>query len=142
VAWRDTHPPLEARIRTLLGIAHVSPAEFERQAAQAGEHFEAGALGACARAERRSSRLRPSRSRSLPQRLPLAAHSGHHSRSSRGAAQTGRASPSPASMTCPPAAPTSARAYEGIDIVACERCGGRLVSTPQVGKLLAPGGQL
>jgi Zn-finger nucleic acid-binding protein len=27
--------------------------------------------------------------------------------------------------------------YEGIDISLCERCGGRLVSTPQVGKLLA-----
>ncbi len=27
--------------------------------------------------------------------------------------------------------------YEGIDIVTCDRCGGRLVTTAQVGKLLA-----
>jgi Zn-finger nucleic acid-binding protein len=27
--------------------------------------------------------------------------------------------------------------YEGIDIIACERCGGRLVTTPQIGKILA-----
>ena len=40
VAWRDSHPPIEARIRTLLGVAHVSPAEFERQAAEAAEDFE------------------------------------------------------------------------------------------------------
>ena len=40
VAWRDTHPPLEERISTLLGVAHVAPAEFERQVAQAGEDFD------------------------------------------------------------------------------------------------------
>ena len=79
VAWRDTHPPLEARIRMLLGVAHVSPAEFERQAAQAGEDFErrehwapappaqrpaAPALGASPAWSRRPSRL--GRRRSTP----------------------------------------------------------------------------
>ncbi len=39
VSWRDTHPPLEERIGTLLGVAHVPPQEFERQAGQAGEDF-------------------------------------------------------------------------------------------------------
>ena len=69
VAWRDTHPPLEARIRTLLGIAHVSPAEFERQAAQAGEHFERREHWAPAPAHRRRGRRRsrPSSRRRSPQ---------------------------------------------------------------------------
>jgi Zn-finger nucleic acid-binding protein len=41
-------------------------------------------------------------------------------------------------MSCPACGAGLARLpYEGIDLVACERCGGRLVSTPQVGKLLA-----
>ena len=37
VSWRDTHPPLEERIRALLTVANVSPQDFERQAARAGE---------------------------------------------------------------------------------------------------------
>jgi Zn-finger nucleic acid-binding protein len=41
-------------------------------------------------------------------------------------------------MTCPSCgAGLASAAYEGIDVWLCERCGGRLVSTPQVGKLLA-----
>ena len=40
VSWRDSHPPLEERIGTLLGVAHVSRAEFEGQAERAGEDFE------------------------------------------------------------------------------------------------------
>ena len=41
-------------------------------------------------------------------------------------------------MTCPGCGAGLVRVpYEGIDIVACERCGGRLVTTAQIGKLLA-----
>ena len=41
-------------------------------------------------------------------------------------------------MTCPACGAGLVEApYEGIAIALCERCGGRLVSTPQIGKLLA-----
>jgi Zn-finger nucleic acid-binding protein len=44
----------------------------------------------------------------------------------------------PAGLTCPSCgAGLLAAPYEGIELLLCERCGGRLVSTPQVGKLLA-----
>ena len=149
VAWRDTHPPLEARIRTLLGIAHVSPAEFERQAAQAGEHFERREHWAPAPAPAaQPAPLVPASPASAPLTAapPLAAAAAplgvqfgaplaEQPAASRGPAQ---AAPSPSGMSCPACGAGLVRVpYEGIDIVACDACGGRLVSTTQVGKLLA-----
>jgi Zn-finger nucleic acid-binding protein len=41
-------------------------------------------------------------------------------------------------MTCPSCGAALAKAeYEGVDILVCDRCGGRLVTTVQIGKLLA-----
>jgi Zn-finger nucleic acid-binding protein len=41
-------------------------------------------------------------------------------------------------MTCPSCGAALAGAeYEGVDILVCDRCGGRLLSTVQIGKLLA-----
>jgi Zn-finger nucleic acid-binding protein len=41
-------------------------------------------------------------------------------------------------LTCPACGAGLVRApYEGIDIAVCDRCGGRLVTSAQVGKLLA-----
>ena len=133
VAWRDSHPPIEARIRTLLGVAHVSPAEFERQAAQAAEDFEGrehwssapGAAPAPALAG-----LSPALSGVAP---PLPLSVGMPLVASPAAAAI-----LDAGMTCPGCGAGLARIpYEGIDIVACERCGGRLVTSAQAGKILA-----
>jgi len=147
VAWRDTHPPLEVRIRTLLGIAHVSPAEFERQAAEAGERFEGREHWAPAPAVKPAPSVAaqplPVPSSAAPPPLTTAALAGQ-----LGAAalaeqlaaprRPAEAAPAPSGMSCPACAAGLVRVpYEGIDVVACERCGGRLVSTPQVGKLLA-----
>lgn len=144
VSWTETHPPLEERIAALLRIAHVGPAEFERQAAAASERFDgrehvapgpattptppvlaaaaplAAALGVAA----------------APVTVaPVAAVAGPVSVS--GAAPAGAAAGA-AGMTCPSCGAGLQRAvYEGIDIAVCKRCGGRLVTTPQVGKLLA-----
>jgi len=149
VAWRDTHPPLEARIRTLLGIAHVSPAEFERQAAQAGEHFERREHWAPAPAPAaQPAPLVPASPTTSPltSAPPLAAVAaplgvlldatlGEQPGAPRRPAE---AAPAPADMSCPACGAGLVRVpYEGIDIVACDTCGGRLVSTAQVGKLLA-----
>ena len=125
VSWRDTHLPLEGRIRALLGIAHVPPAEFERQAAQAVDDFArrehwAPAPGAAARpaaGAASAASQAPGRGLGAAPRVTSAGAAG---------------------MVCPSCGAALVRTpYEGIDIVACERCGGRLVSTPQVGKLLA-----
>jgi Zn-dependent protease with chaperone function/Zn-finger nucleic acid-binding protein len=124
VAWRDTHPPLEARIRTLLGIAHVSPAEFERQAAQAAEDFE------------RREHWSPA-----PGAAPAPAFAGltpPAPEPAGGPAHTPGAPAPAAGMACPSCGAGLVRMpYEGIDIVACERCGGRLVTSAQTGKILA-----
>ncbi len=131
VAWRDSHPPIEARIRALLGVAHVSPAEFERQAAQAAEDFDrrehwSPAPGAAPAPAVVGSRPAPSRV-AVP---PLA--------SLDGPPKSDMATVHEAGMTCPGCGAGLVLApYEGIDIVACERCGGRLVTTAQIGKLLA-----
>jgi Zn-dependent protease with chaperone function/Zn-finger nucleic acid-binding protein len=126
VAWRDSHPPLEARIRTLLGVAHVSPAEFERQAARAAEDFErrehwSPAPGAAAPA------MTSSGAGVSPAAAPRAAYQSAVAPATLDAG-----------MTCPGCGAGLAHIpYEGIDIVACARCGGRLVTTAQIGKLLA-----
>jgi Zn-dependent protease with chaperone function/Zn-finger nucleic acid-binding protein len=125
VSWRDKHPPLEGRIHALLGVAHISRAEFERQAAQAADDFD--------RREHWSSA--PARA-GLPLAAAVATDPGVRDHATLDRACV--ASAAAAGMTCPSCAAALVRMpYEGIDIVACERCGGRLVSTPQIGKLLA-----
>ena len=125
VAWRDTHPPLEARIRMLLGVAHVSPGEFEQQAALAGEDFE------------RREHWAPAPPAQRPAAPALGAAAGLVA-APLAAAPLDAATPLPAGLTCPACGAGLVRTpYEGIDIVTCERCGGRLVTTAQVGKLLA-----
>jgi Zn-finger nucleic acid-binding protein len=118
VSWRDTHPPLEQRIDALLGVAGVSGADFERQAGQAGEDFE------------RREHWAPA---------PAASGGGLSGAiAAAGAAAGGAASPPPAAGACPACGAGLTEApYEGITIALCEHCGGRLVSTPQIGKLLA-----
>ena len=115
VSWRDSHPPLEERIGAMLGVAHVSRAEFEGQAARAGEDLE--------RREHWSPAPAPASAAAAPAGAPA------------------RAATPPsagAGMACPGCGAALVRApYEGIDIALCEHCGGRLVTTPEIGKLLA-----
>jgi Zn-dependent protease with chaperone function/Zn-finger nucleic acid-binding protein len=114
VSWRDSHPPLEERIGAMLGVAHVSRAEFEWQAERAGEDF--------ARREHWSP-------------APAPAVAGD---SALGAPLPAAAPPRAAGMACPSCGAALVRApYEGIDIALCDRCGGRLVSTLEIGKVLA-----
>jgi Zn-dependent protease with chaperone function/Zn-finger nucleic acid-binding protein len=119
VAWRDTHPPLEARIRALLAVANVAPFEFERQAAQAGEDFT------------RREHWAPAPQTQRP--AAAAQHPAAHAQPGPPAAQ-----PASDGMSCPACGAGLRHApYEGIDVVVCQRCGGRLLTTAQVGKLLA-----
>jgi Zn-dependent protease with chaperone function/Zn-finger nucleic acid-binding protein len=145
VAWRDSHPPLEARIRALLGVAHVSPAEFERQAAEAAEDFDhrehwSPAPGA---AEAPALDAAPAFASARPASPFAAAPPAASTGPLPGAVAPLEMSPGAATvlgagMTCPGCGAGLVRTpYEGIDIVACRRCGGRLVTTAQIGKLLA-----
>jgi Zn-dependent protease with chaperone function/Zn-finger nucleic acid-binding protein len=138
VAWRDTHPPLEARIRVLLGVANVSGAEFERQAAQAGEDFGRREHWAPAPAplDAAPSLLGASFvTRAAPG--PSGAVSPVAHTASAGSADT-PSPPARAGMACPSCGAGLVRApYEGIDIVLCDHCGGRLITGAQAGKLLA-----
>jgi Zn-finger nucleic acid-binding protein len=111
VSWRDSHPPLEERIGTLLGVANVSRAQFEEQAMLAGEDF--------ARREHWSP---------APAGAAAAAFVGAPAAAPSGVA----------GMSCPSCGAGLVRTpYEGIDVALCERCGGRLVTTLEIGKLLA-----
>ncbi len=135
VSWRDTHPPLEERIRALSAVANVSPQDFERQAAQAGEDH--------ARREHWTPAPRPAgEPAGTPSSAPAAAamQAADPLAAVGPAAAVHAAAPGsgPAAMTCPSCgAGLVAAPYEGIDVLLCARCGGRLVSTPQVAKLLA-----
>ena len=134
VSWRDSHPPLEERIGTLLGVAHVSRAEFEGQAERAGEDFvrrehwapapmpapmpadRGGTRGGsrCARAARNAARTAADR-RAAARRRP-------RRRAAVGRCSARRGHGVPRLRRGPRRAP-----YEGIDIALCDRCGGRLV---------------
>lgn len=117
VSWRDTHPPIEERITVLLALAGVGPDDFERQAGQAMDSFARREHWAPEPADR-------------PATSPVASPTG-------GPAGPRAASPA-AGMTCPSCgAGLVETPYEGVRIVVCAACGGRLVSDAQVGKLLA-----
>jgi Zn-dependent protease with chaperone function/Zn-finger nucleic acid-binding protein len=115
VSWRDSHPPLEERIGAMLGVAHVSRAEFEGQAERAGEDLE--------RREHWSPAPAPASAAPAPSGAPARAATP----------------PAPGTgMACPSCGAALVGApYEGIDIALCDRCGGRLMTTAEIGKLLA-----
>ena len=140
VSWRDSHPPLEERIGTLLGVAHVSRAEFEGQAERAGEDFERREHWSAAPAPAPPAGARHGLSaRSLRRRRrPAAPAAAAGAPAAAPRAPRAAAPPLAAGMACPTCGADLVRApYEGIDIALCDRCGGRLVTTPEIGKLLA-----
>jgi Zn-dependent protease with chaperone function/Zn-finger nucleic acid-binding protein len=133
VAWRDTHPPLEARIRVLLRVANVSATEFERQAAQATEDFGRREHWAPAPAPRG-----PAAPSLFGAAAPVASAAPDPLVAAPPAPRPGVTPPVRAGMVCPSCSAALVRApYEGIDIVLCDHCGGRLITGAQAGKLLA-----
>jgi Zn-dependent protease with chaperone function/Zn-finger nucleic acid-binding protein len=138
-SWRDTHPPLKERIAALLALANVSHGDFERQAAQAGEDNLRREHWASAPAPRQAGAFAGATG-TAPARAPVGSPGAGPLAAAGSAAAVRAAAPGspPAGLSCPSCgAGLLAAPYEGIDILLCERCGGRLVSTPQVGKLLA-----
>jgi Zn-finger nucleic acid-binding protein len=125
------HPPLESRIDALLALANVKPADFEAQARQMGktaaakEHIErppAPAAVAPAFAALASTDVGPA-----VVVAPLVAAQ---------AAVTSAASG--ATHACPACgADLTPADYEGARILACDRCGGRWVTTADVARIVA-----
>jgi Zn-dependent protease with chaperone function/Zn-finger nucleic acid-binding protein len=126
--WSDTHPPIGERVDALLALAAVSPDEFARQADTAADNF----------AEREHW--------TAP---PAAGSAGRHigvdvsaaALAASGAVPTG-AAPAAAtaagSMACPSCGGSLATAdYEGLRVIVCLSCGGRLLKTADIGKILA-----
>lgn len=129
--WRATHPPMSERIRRLLALAAVSPQQFVAQTDQAGERFAkrehwapspqadgAPALFADAEAGRPASA--PAVATAA---VPAASRPAHGL---------------PAGASCPACGGSLAPVdYEGITILVCAGCGGRLVTSGQAGRILA-----
>ncbi len=121
-SWHDTHPPLSERVAALLTLANVPPDEFERQAEQAATTFS------------RREHWSPG---------PAAGGAGRPILPGVPGAASAPAAPSVAhasagAMECPTCGAGLVTApYEGLEVVVCSTCGGRLVQTAQVGKVLA-----
>jgi Zn-dependent protease with chaperone function/Zn-finger nucleic acid-binding protein len=135
-SWRQTHPPIGERVDTLLALAHVSPDDFDRQVDQAMETFgkrehwtpppQAGGAG----------------TRIGPATAPAAAGTPASPMAGATASAAGVIAPAAAvsagAMTCPSCgAGLQAADYEGLRITVCGSCGGRLVATDEVRRILA-----
>ncbi len=140
---RDARPPLGERVDALVALAHVSPDEFARQADAAEDVFARREHWAAAPGSAASAR-------GAPASAGVAASSG--AAASAGAATTagptvagpripGSVRPGGAAggaLACPSCGAGLRPAdYEGLDVLVCASCGGRLVSTRDVGKILA-----
>jgi Zn-dependent protease with chaperone function/Zn-finger nucleic acid-binding protein len=126
----DTHPPMDERIGALLRLARVSPDDFAHQDEAAEDHFT-----------RREHWSSPSR----PEAAAPSLVAGVAAAAGPAAATAGAAPPAAATLstgagaeTCPSCGEGLRPAdYEGLDVLGCGRCGGRLVSSDQAGKILA-----
>lgn len=106
-SWRTTHPPIGERVNVLLALANVSPEHFAQQVDTAAETFDKREHWTAA-----------------PAAATLVAP---YARSAAGGA-----------TTCPSCdAGLSQADYEGLRVTVCASCGGRLVSTGEVSKMLA-----
>jgi Zn-dependent protease with chaperone function/Zn-finger nucleic acid-binding protein len=125
-SWRVSHPPIGERVDALLTLANVSPQGFAQQAETADETFgkrehwtaapPAGGAGRQIGRETAGALLGP-----LAATLPGPAVSS-----------------AGGTMTCPSCGAGLRQAdYEGLRVTVCASCGGRLVSTPEVSKMLA-----
>jgi Zn-dependent protease with chaperone function/Zn-finger nucleic acid-binding protein len=125
-----THPPVDDRIVRLLNVAHVGWDQFSAQAAEAEKTFD----------EREHVATAPV---AAPSAATVAAVAEHPPGAS--AAATVGASPSSLRahdplarpLVCPGCGAMLEQAdYEGVPVVICRSCGGRLVATPQVLRVL------
>jgi len=141
--WRATHPPIDERVNVLLALANVSPQDFAQQVDTAAETFDqrehwtaapaAGGAGGGRRigVQTAAATLGPAAATLGPAAATLGPAAATlvtpPARSSAGGA-----------MTCPSCGAGFGRAdYEGLRVTVCASCGGRLVSTPEVSKILA-----
>ena len=126
-SWRTTHPPIGERVNVLLALANVSPEHFAQQVDTAAETFDkrehwtpppaAGGAGWRIGVETAGAVLAPAAA-------TLVALSAQ---SAAGGA-----------TTCPNCGAGLSQAdYEGLRVIVCASCGGRLVSTGEVSKILA-----
>ena len=137
---RDTHPPIGERIDALLALAHVSPSEFERQIDQAGEHFDkrehwAAPPAAEGGPRRGLDELLPGAG---PRRLP--GGGGRRSLAREAPVASLLAPPRPAghAASCPVCGHSLEPAdYEGMLLLVCRGCGGRLAAEEQIRRIVA-----
>jgi len=120
---RTTHPPIGERVNVLLALANVSPEDFAQQVDTAAETFDKREHWTAA---------------------PVAGAATRRIGVETTGAVLGEAGSAPAAppatgaMTCPSCgAGLSQAGYEGLLVAVCPSCGGRLVSTPEVSKILA-----
>jgi Zn-dependent protease with chaperone function/Zn-finger nucleic acid-binding protein len=149
--WGATHPPIGERISALLLLAHVAPADFERQAETAVERFAAKehvrrppATPTVAHAALDGDRIgAAAESRAPVGRLAAAVPS---------ATAAGPAGPAPA-VVAPRSSPTPLAGwtplcpscgqglqeadYEGVTLHVCRACGGRLASADAIQRVCA-----
>jgi len=111
---RDARPPLGERVDALVALAHVSPDEFAHQADAAEDVFA-----------RREHWAPP----------PGSAPAAPGGAASTGVAAAAGAGGLPACPSC--GAGLRSADYEGVDVLVCTSCGGRLLSTRDVGRILA-----
>ncbi len=160
-----THPPVNDRIVKLLNIAHVSWEQFQAQAAAAQADFEQrehvtvapGSAAAVPGAERLAQLV----GAPLAAAAPAAATAAAAVTAATGVGAAPEAAPAAvptAASAAAPAAASSLKAheavaqalacpicrslleqcdYEGATVFVCRSCAGRLVTTPQVQRILA-----
>lgn len=106
-SWRTTHPPIGERVDVLLALANVSREDFAQQVDTAAETFD-----------KREHWTAPPAAGAAGRRIGVEGAGG--------------------AMTCPSCGVgLSSADYEGLRVTACAWCGGRLVSTGEVSKILA-----
>jgi Zn-dependent protease with chaperone function/Zn-finger nucleic acid-binding protein len=106
-SWRTTHPPIGERVNVLLALANVSPEHFAQQVDTAAETFD-----------KREHWSPPPAAGGAGRRIGVEAAGG--------------------ATTCPNCGAGLSQAYyEGLRVTVCASCGGRLVSTGEVSKILA-----
>lgn len=142
----DTHPPMDERVGALLELANVSPDDFAHQDEAAEDHL--------ARREHWASPPRPGAAALPPVAPPLAAGAlpvagGAGAAPAAATAATvarsvatsfaaGTIASAAGAEVCPSCgAGLSLADYEGMDVLVCRACGGRLVSSDQASKILA-----